>query len=255
MVAISSSTKSALVALGIPPENIEIVECGLDPSYLAPAGVPRDPDPLLVVVSRLRVYKRVDVVIEALALLRERLPRVRLLIAGTGTDETRLRSLVRRRGLEEEVFFLGHVSEAEKRRLIARAHVFCTASEIEGWGLTVIEANALRTPVLAADSPGHRDSVRVGETGLLFPPGDARALAALAFRLLTHERESRDLAIAGRTWAERFTWDETVKRTLSILEEVASGGWLPGVGVSPARRRAIAAAARAQAALAPRVAG
>jgi glycosyltransferase involved in cell wall biosynthesis len=255
IVAISGSTKSSLVELGIPPENIEIVECGLDPSYLAPTGVLRDPDPLLLVVSRLRAYKRVDVVIEALAVLRERLPLARLLIAGTGTDEARLRSLVRRRGLEEAVSFLGHVSEEEKRRLLARAHLFCTASEIEGWGLTVIEANALRTPVLAADSPGHRDSVRNGVTGLLFPPGDARALAAAAFRLLTDERQAKVLAIAGRAWAEFFTWEETAKRMLSILEDVASGAWQPGVTLRPARRRAIAAAAAAEVALAPRVAG
>ena len=63
IVAISASTKSALVELGIPPEHVEVVECGLDPAYLAPAGVPRDPDPLLLVVSRLRAYKRIDVVI------------------------------------------------------------------------------------------------------------------------------------------------------------------------------------------------
>ena len=255
MVAISGSTKTALGALGIPPDHVEIVECGLDPSFLAPAGVPRDPDPLLLVVSRLRVYKRIDVVIEALALLRERLPRARLLIAGTGTDEARLRSLVRRRGLDDAVSFLGHVTEEEKRRLIARAHLFCTASEIEGWGLTVIEANALRTPVLAADSPGHRDSVRNGATGLLFPPGNARTLAVLAHRLLTHEREGNLLTTAGRAWAELFTWEETARRTLSILEEVASGGWLPGVTLPPAKRRATAAAAQARAALAPRVAG
>ncbi len=255
IVAISGSTKSALVALGIPAEHVEIVECGLDPSYLAPPGVPRDLDPLLLVVSRLRVYKRIDVVIEALALLRERLPRTRLLIAGTGTDEARLRTLVRKRGLADAVSFLGQVSEEEKRRLLVRAHLFCTASGIEGWGLTVIEANALRTPVVAADSPGHRDSVKNGETGVLFPPGDARALATLAHRLLTHEREGKLLTTAGRAWAELFTWDETAKRTLAILEEIASGAWQPGVTLPPARRRAIAAAAEAREALAPRVAG
>jgi glycosyltransferase involved in cell wall biosynthesis len=255
VVAISGSTKSSLSEIGIPSENVQIVQCGLDPSYLATSGVARDADPLLLVVSRLRAYKRVDVVIEALALLRERLPWARLMIAGTGTDEARLRSLVRRRGLEETVSFLGHVSEEEKRRLLARAHLFCTASEIEGWGLTVIEANALGTPVLAADSPGHRDSVRNGVTGLLFPPGDARALAAGAFRLLTDERQAKVLAIAGRAWAEFFDWERTAARTLEILEDVASGAWQPGVTVPPASRRAIAAAAQARAALAPRVAG
>jgi glycosyltransferase involved in cell wall biosynthesis len=237
LVAISGSTKSALVELGIPADHVEIVECGLDPSYLEPPEVSRDPDPLLLVVSRLRAYKRVDVVIEALAFLRERLPRARLLIAGTGTDEARLRSLVRRRGLGGAVSFVGHVSEEEKRRLLARAHLFCTASEIEGWGLTVIEANALRTPVLAADSPGHRDSVRNGATGLLFPPGDARALASLAFRLLTNEREAKILAIAGRAWAEFGSWDETARQTLEILEDVASCAWVPGVTLPPARQR------------------
>ncbi len=255
IVAISASTKSALAELGIPPSHVEIVECGLDRSYLDPPGIARDPDPLLLVVSRLRVYKRVDVVIEAVSLLRERLPRARLLIAGTGTDEARLRSIVRLRRLEDCVSFLGHVSEEEKRRLIARAHLFCTASEVEGWGLTVIEANALGTPVLASDSPGHRDSLRQGVGGYFFPQGDALALARLAHSLLTDERERRLLSIAGRAWAMFYDWDETARRTLSLLKDIASGAWLPGVTLSTVRRCATGAEVGEPAGLGSRVAG
>ena len=227
LIAISPSTKRSLVALGLSPERIEVVRCGLEPSYLHPHAVPRSQDPLLLVISRLRRYKRVDLVLEAFARLRALLPSAQLWIAGIGADERRLKALARRLGLGDSVRFLGQVSEAEKKALLARAHLLVNASEVEGWGLTSIEANAYGTPVLAADSPGLRDSVRDGETGRLFPRGDAGALARIANEVLTDARGWERLSGGARRWAKRFDWEETARRTFAILEEVTRGGERP----------------------------
>ena len=87
----------------------------------------------------------------------------------------------------------------------------------EGWGLTVVEAGACGTAVVAADSPGLRDSVRDGETGLLVPWGDdARLTDALARVLEDHGLRAR-LARAGLAWAARFQWLECGRRSLDAL--------------------------------------
>jgi glycosyltransferase involved in cell wall biosynthesis len=87
----------------------------------------------------------------------------------------------------------------------------------EGWGLTVVEAGACGTAVVASDAPGLRDSVRRDETGLLVPFGDDAALADALIRVLTDEPLRGRLARAGVEWAARFRWDECGRRSLDAL--------------------------------------
>ena len=87
----------------------------------------------------------------------------------------------------------------------------------EGWGLTVVEAGACGTAVVAADSPGLRDSVKRDETGLLVPYEDEATMAESLARVLL-DRGLRDrLAAAGVAWAARFTWPECARRSLDAL--------------------------------------
>jgi glycosyltransferase involved in cell wall biosynthesis len=95
--------------------------------------------------------------------------------------------------------------------------VLVQPSPKEGWGLTVIEASACGTAVVAANSPGLRDSVRDGETGILVPFGDDAALAAAFERVLTDPARCHALAAAGVRWAARFTWPDCGRRSLDAL--------------------------------------
>jgi glycosyltransferase involved in cell wall biosynthesis len=87
----------------------------------------------------------------------------------------------------------------------------------EGWGLTVVEAGACGTPVVAADSPGLRDSVRRDETGLLVRYDDDDALAAALVRVLRDAPLRERLGAAGIAWAARFTWPDCAARSLAAL--------------------------------------
>jgi glycosyltransferase involved in cell wall biosynthesis len=97
------------------------------------------------------------------------------------------------------------------------AWVLVQPSPKEGWGLTVVEAGASGTAVVAADSPGLRDSVRRDETGLLVPYGDDDALADALIRVLTDTALRERLAAAGVRWAARFTWQDCAQRSLDSL--------------------------------------
>jgi glycosyltransferase involved in cell wall biosynthesis len=88
----------------------------------------------------------------------------------------------------------------------------------------VVEAGACGTAVVAADSPGLRDSVRRDETGLLVPFGDDAGLADALDRVLGDEALRARLAAGGRAWAARFTWPECARRSLDALLLGMEGG-------------------------------
>jgi glycosyltransferase involved in cell wall biosynthesis len=224
MLAISDSTRADLVARGIAAEHIVVVPPGLDVGAYAPG--PRGPrSPLIVWIGRLEGYKRADVMIEALVEIRRRVPDARLSIIGSGQARGTLEELVRRRRLEAAVEFTGFIPEARKIEYLQRAAVLVNTSEKEGFGLTVIEANACGAPNVSTDVPGLRDSVRDGETGLLVPFADVAALARAAVQVLTDEPLRARLVAGGLEWAARFSWDRAADATEAMIEDaIASHG-------------------------------
>jgi phosphatidylinositol alpha-1,6-mannosyltransferase len=88
----------------------------------------------------------------------------------------------------------------------------------------VVEAGACGTAVVAADSPGLRDSVRRDETGVLVPFGDERRLADALVRVLEDRALRERLAAAGRAWAQRFSWPACGRHSLDALVGGVVGG-------------------------------
>ena len=218
VVVISESTRDDLIARGIEPARITVVHCGLDhDAYRMDPAVAKSERPTLVFVGRLRRYKGVDWVMRALPEVVRRVPGTRLLVIGEGPFEPQLRRAASRLGLADAVEFLGFLPRAEKVRLLQQAWAVVQPSPKEGWGLTVVEAGACGTAVVAADSPGLRDSVRRDETGLLVPYGDDEALADALVRVLQDSVLRSGLESAGVKWAARFQWDDCARRSLDAL--------------------------------------
>src|SRR5207245_10762180 len=148
-------------------------------------GVPKHDRPTVLFVGRVRRYKGLDWVVRALPEVRRRVPGARLVVVGDGPHLPAVRREVARRGLGEAVEFRGFLPPAAKVRALQEAWVLVQPSPKEGWGLTVIEAGACGTAVVASDRPGLRDSVRHDRTGLLVPYGGDAALADALARVLT----------------------------------------------------------------------
>lgn len=219
-LAISDSTRDDLVHRGIVRERVAVVECGLDHElYRRDSSVAKTPDPTIVFVGRLRRYKGLDRVIRALPRVRARVPSARLIVLGEGPFGDTLRRMVSQLGLEGAVEFRGFVPPPLKVRALQESWVHVQPSPKEGWGLTVVEAGACGTAVVAADSPGLRDSVRADVTGLLFPAHDEARLADALIRVLTDSDLRERLAEAGVEWAGRFRWPEAQARSLDALLE------------------------------------
>jgi glycosyltransferase involved in cell wall biosynthesis len=220
--AISASTKADLIARGLAPEQITVIHPGIEPAYFAPdPELPRFAEPTFVYIGRLKRYKGVDLAIRALARLRERGVPARLIIAGRGDDEPRLRRLAERLGVAPFVEFAGFVSEDEKRDLFRRAWANVFTSPKEGWGITNLEAAGCGTPTVASDSPGLRDSVVDGRTGVLVPHGDVEALAAALASLAADREQVERLGRGARDFAVAHSWDHAADETEAHLRAVA----------------------------------
>ena len=221
-LAISESTRSDLVHRGIPRESIHVVRCGLDHGAYSVLVPPADRTrPVVVFVGRLRRYKGAQYLIRAFQRVRHRIPDAVLRIVGDGPYRGALTALARSLRIESHVEFLGAVSQREKVEVLNQALVAAAPSPKEGWGLTVIEANACGTPVVASRSPGLVESVRDGETGILVPHGDVEALAGAIHGLLADRPRRLAMAEAGIRWAREFTWDRCYRESRAVIELAA----------------------------------
>lgn len=213
IIANSGRVAELAVVAGGAPERVHVVAPAIDPARITPRG----PDlraawgvaarPLILTLGRLVARKGQDVVLRALPAIRRVVPDVVYVIAGRGPDRSRLEALVDELGLAEAVVFAGFVGEADLGAAYRSADVYAmvareTDDDVEGFGITYLEANAAGVPVVGGRSGGVVDAVVHGETGLLVPPEDPEAVAAALIGLLTDPAGRRRLGAAGRARVE-----------------------------------------------------
>jgi glycosyltransferase involved in cell wall biosynthesis len=209
-----------LVDLGVDRERVSIIHNGTD--AVADADAERSRCPRVVVLGRLVPQKRVEIALDAVASLRERVPGLHLDVVGTGWWEPQLREHVAALGIEDDVTFHGHVSEAEKHRLLAQAWVHAMPSLKEGWGLVVVEAGVHGTPTVAFRSAGGpADSIVDEETGLLVDAAEGEpgteAFAGTLESLLTDDARRARMSQAARQWVSRFRWADCIEAWERLL--------------------------------------
>ncbi len=216
MAAVSPSTRDDLIARGVAADHIRLVPNGVDRAQYNPGD--REPGPVILSLGRVEPYKRIDVVVSALPRIRAVVPDARLVIVGRGSATAALERQVAALGLADAVTFRGFVEEDEKVALYRGARVFVNPSEKEGWGLTVLEANACGVPAVASDVPGLRDAVRRDETGLLVPYGDVGAFAEAIARILRDHDTWRRFRAGALAWAAEFDWDAVTDAIETMIE-------------------------------------
>ena len=121
--------------------------------------------------------------------------------------------------LKNEVKFWGFVSTEKKKELMSRAHVIVVPSLREGWGLIVTEANAVGTAALVFDSPGLRDSVKSGITGLVTEYNTPECLAWNLEVLHSSPKLLKKLSENAHRWSFSFNWDNTGQVAKKWLQE------------------------------------
>ena len=205
-IAISNGTKDDLVSRGL-RARIVVIPVGVDTERYTPhpQGLKTE-SPTLLYLGRIKRYKGIDLLVRAVATLAARGIDLRFRIAGAGDWRPPLEHLARELQVEDRVSFLGFVDDDRKAELMRTSWIHGLTSPKEGWGITNLEAGACGTPSVTSDSPGLRESVRDGETGLAVPHGDVEALAEAIRRLITDDDLRQRLGRGARSYAESLSW-------------------------------------------------
>ena len=221
-LAVSESSRQDLVERGVPAERIDLLHNGIVFPQLEIRPVTQRPC-RVAYLGRLEPDKRIALLLRAVARLAEHLPQLELVLVGRGSEREALERLAVELGIARRTRFAGFVSDEERDALVGEARVCVCPSVKEGWGITVIEANALGVPVVATDAPGLRDAVRHDETGLLVadaaPEVFTEHLAAAMERLLSDEALSARLSSEALAWSRRFDWDSSARRMAEVIEQ------------------------------------
>jgi glycosyltransferase involved in cell wall biosynthesis len=218
VITVSESSRGELVDdLGFSSRRVSVVQNGLDSRFTP--GHQRSAVPLVLAVGRLVPVKRFDRLIDALAKLQQRVPGLRAVIVGDGYKREELEAQRHRLRADEWLSLPGRISDAELVELYQQAWVVASTSAREGWGLSMAEAGACGTPVVATRAPGHVDSVRHDESGLLIETDDE--LVAALTRLIGDPELRERLGQGGLALAARLTWEATARQALEVLAEEA----------------------------------
>jgi glycosyltransferase involved in cell wall biosynthesis len=202
---------------------VTVVPYGVDLREFRPRPREARSEVVIGAVARLSKEKGLHSLLEAFAIVARRRAEARLVLAGDGPERRRLERLAARLGLGERVRFLGEVPHEEVPQVLQGLDIFAMPSTYEGFGVAALEAEAMEVPVIASRIHGIPDVVVDGETGLLAPPRDHKALAAALDRLASDADLRRRLGRAGRAFvAEHYSWEENTAQ-MEALYRAALG--------------------------------
>lgn len=174
----------------------------------------------ILFVGRFEKRKGAKFLLRAIPLLRERFPNTRFIFVGEGRLRSGFQRFVERHGWQD-VIFTGYVSDEDKPRYFASAHVFCApAIGGESLGIVLLEAMAAGAPVVATAIDGYATVVHDGLDGLLVPPRDSEALAHSIARLLENELLRQQLARNGQQTARQYAWPQVARCILDYYSEL-----------------------------------
>jgi len=194
IVANSEAVKRRLIAEDF--ESVEVVWNGVS---TCPARPPLSSPPVVACAAQLVPNKGADVLLRAFAKVVKQIPEGRLLLAGTGPEQGRLRKLIGDLDLSSSVSMLGYLSREEMELYFAAAWVQVVPSRwAEPFGLVAAEAMMRGTAVVASATGGLVEIVRDGQTGFLVPPGDIDALTEALLHLLRDRELAERMGGIGR---------------------------------------------------------
>lgn len=214
-IAVSESTKSDLVKIGIPKENIEIVYNGVNVPII---DSPEKKEDIFTIIylNRLVKMKGIERAIDIVAEVKKEIPNVHFWIVGKGEEDyvDYLNQKVKSLDLERNTKFFGYVDEETKIELLTKAHVLINTSYKEGWGLVNLEANARGTPVVGFDVNGNSESISDGNSGYICKSSSNKDFAELVLKTYN----SNTLQVSSIEFAKKFDWNKQSELYYNVIK-------------------------------------
>lgn len=230
----SRYTRDALVEYGVDRERVHVINYGVDPERFRPEAPGAIADryhlrgrKVILTLARVIERKGQDTIIRALSQVRARVPGAVYLIAGVARppERRRLEELAKTHGVSNALIWAGYIPEDELVSLYNTCDVYAMVSreiaergDVEGFGITYLEANACAKPVIGGRSGGVEDAIEDRVTGFLVDPHDVNAVAERLIALLTDDALACRLGRNGRLRVERaFTWRTYAENLLARI--------------------------------------
>ncbi|MEM2129499.1 MAG: glycosyltransferase family 4 protein [Candidatus Bathyarchaeia archaeon] len=226
IVTPSKGAREKLMQLGFNRDNVKVVYDGVGEIFYN-AKTSENREDVIVCLGKLRRYKRPDHAILALAHVLKNAKRIcRLVIAGKVSEIDRgyvdeLQNLAERLGISNYVDFRFNISEIEKLKLLEKARVLVQPSPVEGFSIVVIEANRCGTPVVVSNGVPE-DVVINNYNGIVYSFGNIEALSVALTMLLNDKVIWNRISKNAISWAQNFTWENSVSKFDFVLNEVLS---------------------------------
>lgn len=227
VIADSVFTKQDLIThYGIDPSHISVIELAYDASNFRPVDSPGTletfglrRDEYIATVGNATLRKNLEILIEALGGVRERIPH-KLVLAGpvTPDQEQRLRRVARRHGVEDRMVFTGYIPYPDLPAIYSGAALFAYPSLYEGFGLPVLEAMACGTPVIASNTTSVPEVA--GPAALLVDPKNHADISTAMCRIIEDVDFRESLRVAGLERVSNFSWELSARRTLAVLTSI-----------------------------------
>jgi len=215
----------------MPGARFEVISNGVDVArFLEPPALPVEKrGPTVVTAGGIKPRKGTLELVEAIAVLRERLPQIQCLIMGNPQRGSAYSAQVERRidelGLRDHVQILGFVDDERMRALFAAADVFTLPAMndglwFEGFGLVLVEAGAAGTAVVGTDGCGVADAIEHGETGLIVSQANiTEELPRALLELLQNPARAAQFGAAGRRRAQAMTWSSVADKVIDLYQQ------------------------------------
>ncbi|HET6756595.1 MAG TPA: glycosyltransferase family 4 protein [Burkholderiales bacterium] len=191
----------------------------IDLQLFSPRRAAPSDSPHIIVTRNLEKVYDIGAALKAFARVRERHPKARMTIAGSGPERANLEAQALALHVAGAVIFTGKLSNEKMAELYASADVMLNPSRVDNMPVSILESLASAVPVVSTSVGGIPYMVEDGQTAILVPPEDAEAMAQAISGLLADRDQAQRLAAAGLELAQKFSWAEVREAWLSLYFE------------------------------------
>lgn len=222
VVTLTQNMKKELGAYNI--KNIFIIPDGVELSKfenLSKAGIRKelkinDDENVIIFVGSLKAVKGIKYLIEAINIVKEKNPKLRLLLIGDGEEKKELERLVEKLGLKKIIGFVGKINNEEVPKYMIASDVLVMPSLSEGLSVAVLEAMASGLPVVATKVGGLPEIIKDGENGFLVEPKNPKQIAERILYLLSDDGIRKAIFLNNKEKSKNYSWDSIVNKLIAV---------------------------------------